>query len=63
MTYIHDSPPQSTEADSVAMSIPTTHPDLEAPHSLPREEGEKVDIEHAYVADDPRKWSPTKKVR
>lgn len=44
-----------------AMSAPATHLDIEAPHSSPPEE--KLDIEHAFVEDDPRKWSSTRKVR
>ena len=52
---------ESTDVDFAVMSVPAMQSSLEAPHSQPQEE--KVDIEHAYVADDPRKWSSTRKVR
>lgn len=44
------------------MSTPTNPSDLEASRSSPSKE-EKLDIEHAFVEDDPRKWSSTRKVR
>ncbi|KAK7689822.1 hypothetical protein QCA50_006461 [Cerrena zonata] len=51
--------PQSMDENLSAMSAPATHPDIETPHSSPPEE--KLDIEHAFVEDDPRKWSSTRK--